>query len=221
MSVDATLSEKIYTELYNDITERRLKCGQNLTLNVLKERFNVSHTPIREALTRLAADGLVSYSANKGMKVIEFSEVEIREIFQFTAELEAVAIRLCKNAFTLAPLTSELEWIVQEEAEAIRTNDEARWEAVAGRFHDVFYQYSDNRYLIEASNRMGARMELMSNIYSSHSGYAGIHERHLAIWQAIKNQEFEKAADLARAHLQFSMVDALRGYKEERLREEN
>ena len=49
-----TLSEEIYSELYRDITKQNLKCGQKLTLKMLKNRFNVSHTPIREALMRLS-----------------------------------------------------------------------------------------------------------------------------------------------------------------------
>ena len=56
----ATLSEQIYRELYQDITEQRLRCGQKLTLKMLKERFQVSHTPIREALVRLSENGLVT-----------------------------------------------------------------------------------------------------------------------------------------------------------------
>lgn len=212
MATDYTLSERIYDELYDDITQRKLESGQNLTLNMLKERFNVSHTPIREALTRLAADGLVSYSANKGMKVMEFSEVEIREIFQFTAELEAAAIRLCEQAFTLAPLTSELENIIREEAESLRDNNEELMDSSFGRFHSTFFKYSGNRYLLEASYRMGARMELMSNIYTTVDRLQEIHTRHTDIFRAIQNRDFERAIDLVRAHLQFSMVDALEGY---------
>ena len=67
-----TLSEQIYDELYHDITRQQLRCGQKLTLNMLKERFHVSHTPIREALMRLAENGLVTYYSNCGVTVIEF-----------------------------------------------------------------------------------------------------------------------------------------------------
>ena len=55
-----TLSEQIYDELYHDITEQRLYCGQKLTLNMLKERFGVSHTPIREALMRLTTEDIAA-----------------------------------------------------------------------------------------------------------------------------------------------------------------
>ena len=73
MSNKITLSEQIYDELYHDITDQRLVCGQKLTLKVLKDRFNVSHTPIREALTRLSENGLVTYYSNCGVTVTEFT----------------------------------------------------------------------------------------------------------------------------------------------------
>ena len=97
MSNKITLSEQIYDELYHDITDQRLVCGQKLTLKVLKDRFNVSHTPIREALTRLSENGLVTYYSNCGVTVTEFTETDIREIFQFIGELDALAIQFCKK----------------------------------------------------------------------------------------------------------------------------
>lgn len=213
MSSDQTLTERIYKELYHAITHRELKPGQNLTLAMLKEQFNVSHTPIREALTRLSADGLVEYQTNKGMRVVEFSDTEIREIFQFTAELEALAVKFCSMSFTMAPLLHELEYIITEEETALETDDEPRWDAVAGRFHDLFYKYSQNRYLDEAAERMSARMELMSNVYSRVETYPDIHERHKGIYQAILAKDYDRAADLVRAHLQFSMMYALEDYR--------
>ena len=90
-----TLSEQIYDELYHDITRQQLRCGQKLTLNMLKERFHVSHTPIREALMRLAENGLVTYYSNCGVTVIEFEERDIQELYQFASELDALAIQFC------------------------------------------------------------------------------------------------------------------------------
>lgn len=90
-----TLSEQIYDELYHDITRQQLRCGQKLTLNMLKERFHVSHTPIREALMRLAENGLVTYYSNCGVTVIEFEERDIQELYQFASEMDALAIQFC------------------------------------------------------------------------------------------------------------------------------
>lgn len=53
MDLKKTLSEQIYEILRNDIVTQAIPCGSKLTLKILQERFHVSSTPIREALTRL------------------------------------------------------------------------------------------------------------------------------------------------------------------------
>ena len=213
MSTDNTLTNEIYNELYHAITHQELKPGQNLTLTMLKKQFNVSHTPIREALTRLSADGLVTYLPNKGMKVVNFSEGEVRELFQFTAELEVMALRFCTNAFTMAPLIDALESVVETERESLAKGDYDTWGAASGKFHDLFYKYSDNQFLDETAEKMGARMELMSYMYSKEGTESEIYQRHVGIYEAVKDKDYEKAADLIRAHLQFSMMYILEDYK--------
>ncbi|MBQ1459870.1 MAG: GntR family transcriptional regulator, partial [Oscillospiraceae bacterium] len=108
----STLSGQIYDELYHDITEQRLRCGEKLTLKMLKERFNVSHTPIREALMRLSENELVTYYSNCGVVVTEFTETDIRELYQFAAELDSMAIQFCANSFNQKPLILDLQEII-------------------------------------------------------------------------------------------------------------
>lgn len=213
MSTDSTLTNEIYNELYHAITHQKLKPGQNLTLTMLKKQFNVSHTPIREALTRLSADGLVTYLPNKGMKVVRFSEGEIRELFQFTAELEVMALRFCTNAFTMAPLVDAMASVVENEKAALEQGDYESWGNASGKFHDLFYKYSDNQFLDETAEKMGARMELMSYMYSKDGTEPEIYQRHVGIYEAVRDKDYEKAADLIRAHLQFSMMYILEDYK--------
>ena len=79
----STLSEQIYQILRNDILTQKIPCGEKLTLKLLQERFQVSSTPIREALTRLTQDQLVSYYSNVGVRVISFTADDLREIYTF------------------------------------------------------------------------------------------------------------------------------------------
>ena len=71
----STLSEQIYQILRNDILTQKIPCGEKLTLKVLQERFQVSSTPIREALTRLTQDQLVYYYSDVGMRVMSFIQI--------------------------------------------------------------------------------------------------------------------------------------------------
>ena len=89
MDLKKTLSEQIYEILRNDIVTQAIPCGSKLTLKILQERFHVSSTPIREALTRLAEEQLASYYSNIGVSVVSLDETDVREIYQSWATLTA------------------------------------------------------------------------------------------------------------------------------------
>lgn len=214
MDKEKTLSERIYHELYREIAGGILKQGQKLTLPMLKERFGVSHTPIREALSRLTADGLVTYQSNCGMRVAKLSEAEIREIFQFAAELEATAVRFLRMTFSLAPMLQEMESLIRREGELVEKKDFETWVEMRENIHNVIYRYCGNRYLVEAAERIGAQMELMNSYYANEENFEGIYRRHLAIYEALREGDFERAADGVREHLQFAMEYVLREYRE-------
>lgn len=214
MANKTTLSEQIYDELYHDITDQRLICGQKLTLKVLKDRFNVSHTPIREALTRLAENGLVTYYSNCGVTVTEFTETDIRQIFQFIGELDAMAIQFCKNAFSEAPLLFELEQIIKKGNVMLEQGKITEWKEFSEDFHVAFYRHAQNEYLNEAAKRLRAKIEVLSCMYYQQTNVEEINERHQDIFNLIRDGEFDKASALMRSHLQYDMVYALNAYKE-------
>ncbi|SCJ91020.1 Uncharacterized HTH-type transcriptional regulator ydfH [uncultured Eubacterium sp.] len=214
MANKTTLSEQIYDELYHDITDQRLICGQKLTLKVLKDRFNVSHTPIREALTRLAENGLVTYYSNCGVTVTEFTETDIRQIFQFIGELDAMAIQFCKNAFSEAPLLFELEQIIKKGNVMLEQGKITEWKEFSEDFHVAFYRHAQNEYLNEAAKKLRAKIEVLSCMYYQQTNVEEINERHQDIFNLIRDGEFDKASSLMRSHLQYDMVYALNAYKE-------
>ncbi|MBQ0004566.1 MAG: GntR family transcriptional regulator [Clostridiales bacterium] len=212
MSKYSTLTEKIYTELCDDIACHRFESGQILTLNMLRERFDTSHTPVREALNRLISDGLVEYTANKGIRVRVYSEKEIKEMFEFAAELEVTAVRICSYSFSMAPLKADLRALIEEERVALENDDYDAWFAAADVFHTNFYKYADNNFLKEASDKVGANINTLSSYYSSHDTFRDIFKRQEQICIAIEDNNYDLAADLIRAHFQFSLYNTLKGY---------
>ncbi|MGN0658264.1 MAG: GntR family transcriptional regulator [Emergencia sp.] len=215
MAAKTTLSEQIYDELYHDITDQRLVCGQKLTLKVLKERFGVSHTPIREALTRLAENGLVTYYSNCGVTVTEFTETDIRQIFQFIGELDALAVLFCRNAFSEAPLIFDLEQIIKKGDAMLEQGQISEWKEYSEEFHIAFYRHAQNDYLNEAARKLRAKVEVLSCMYYQKPNVEEINARHKEIYDAVKTDgDFDRAADLMRSHLQYDMVYALNAYKE-------
>lgn len=206
-----TLSEQIYDELYHDITDQRLVCGQKLTLKMLKDRFNVSHTPIREALMRLAENGLVTYYSNCGVTVTEFTEADIRQLFQFMAELDSMAILFCGNIFNQMPLLMDLQEIVEAGDKAFASNDMETWKEQSEQFHSAFYRHAQNAYLDEAAGKLRAKLEVLSCMYYYQDrNMESIHNGHVAIYELVKAGEFRQASEEMRQHLQRDMALALK-----------
>ncbi len=208
-----TLSEQIYDELYHDITDQRLQSGQKLTLSMLKERFQVSHTPIREALMRLSENGLVTYYSNCGVTVIKLEQKDIEELYQFAAEMDAMAIYFCANASNHMPLIMELQEIIEEGNSALEAGDFARWKQSSDRFHEAFYHHANNYYLDKTAERLRARLELMSCMYYDEKTVKKIHEGHTAMYELVCEGKFSAAATKMKKHLQVDMVYAIKAYK--------
>src|SRR5690242_7822585 len=108
MSLDSTKADDIALVIEEAIVAGELEPGTVLRQEQLSEQFNVSRTPIREALRRLAALGLVSFVPNRGVRVRTISREELHEAFMVRAELEALATEVAAARITFDDL-AELE----------------------------------------------------------------------------------------------------------------
>src|SRR3954466_8539940 len=105
MSLDTTKADEIALVVEEAIVSGELPPGTVLRQEQLSERFNVSRTPIREALRRLAALGLVSFVPNRGVRVRTLSRDELWEAFLVRAELESLATEIAATKMTEEALT--------------------------------------------------------------------------------------------------------------------
>lgn len=102
MARETVLRQQVYEQIKHDIITCKLAPGEPLSENQFLERFGVSKTPIREALTSLVQDGLVEYMPNRGFTVTTVSVADIQEIFEarvfFEAELFRLAVKKISDA---------------------------------------------------------------------------------------------------------------------------
>src|SRR5574338_205870 len=82
MARNTVLREQVYEQIKHDIITCKLSPGEPLSENQFLDQFQVSKTPIREALTSLVQDGLVEYTPNRGFMVTAISILDINEIFE-------------------------------------------------------------------------------------------------------------------------------------------
>lgn len=90
---DNTLALQCYDRIQDDIIDGTLAPGQKLKMDLLKQRLGVGASPIREALSRLAASGLVAVQDNKGFRVAQISEADIRDTYRVFLQIEMLALR--------------------------------------------------------------------------------------------------------------------------------
>ena len=132
------------------IVSGELAPGSVLRQEQLSEQFDVSRTPVREALRRLAALGLVSFEPNRGVRVRTISRDELHEAFLVRAELEALATEVAATKITPEEL-DELDECekrfarISQELRAREPGDERRslmgdWMRANHAFHDVIYR---------------------------------------------------------------------------------
>jgi GntR family transcriptional regulator, carbon starvation induced regulator len=88
-----TLHARVLREIRADIVSCRLMPGERLTLEALRERYRVGWSPIREALMRLEADGLVAFQQNKGFRVAAVSREMLADLMRSRIEIEATTLR--------------------------------------------------------------------------------------------------------------------------------
>ena len=185
-----------------------------LRQETLSERFGVSRTPIREALRRLAATGLVSFEPNRGVRVRTISREELREAFLVRAELEALVTELAVPRFDRARLLAlraaeaDFARLTDELLERGREPDErnaltGEWVRANYCFHDVIYEAAQVRF-VEAVAKSARRTFLsrwraggpeIDDLYRQNT------REHHAIVSAIEARSAEGARSLAHEHV--------------------
>ena len=153
MSLESTKADDIAVVIEEAIVSGELAPGSVLRQEQLSDRFGVSRTPVREALRRLAALGLVSFEPNKGVRVRTLSHDDLREAFLVRAELEALATEIAARKWTLEAMTEleECEKRFARLTKEVRSHEpggERRslmsdWMRANHAFHDVIYRVAD------------------------------------------------------------------------------
>lgn len=101
-------TEFVYQQILNDIQQGNLRPGAKLTTESLAQRYDVSRTPVREALVRLERDGFVAATANAGYEIRTLTLEELCELYEIREELEGLAVMKLTQRGASPELIAEL-----------------------------------------------------------------------------------------------------------------
>ncbi len=198
---DAPLSERVYVALRDSILAGLFDEDAQLIQESIADELEISRTPVREALFRLASEGYVRQNSGRGFFVASASPTDLAEIFQIRAILETEALQLGFDHFTATHLqnlrdlqraTYEPEWVRAAYNESNR------------RFHFALCEPCPNRTLVGLIHDLWERpaMQLLT-----HKRAATLRdpetwrEEHEPLIRAIETGERERALDLLARHL--------------------
>lgn len=210
-----TKADDIALEIEEAIVSGELAPGTVLRQDKLSEQYGVSRTPIREALRRLAALGLVSFEPNRGVRVRTLSRDSMWEAFLVRAELEALATALAATKITTDDLDEleEAEKRFSRLTRALRAREPggdrraltAEWMRANHGFHDVIYRIAEAPF-IEQMAKSARRTFSGPAIWAPGDEtidelYAENERQHRAIQAALAAKSDDGARALARAHV--------------------
>ncbi len=146
-----SISKKIEKALRIDIASGQIDAGERLDETKLAERFSVSRTPVREALNRLVAQGILVSNGRRGVRVTEYTREELAHMFEAMHEIEALCAGMAAKRLTLLARSS----IEAAQAECVRTaeaNDLPGFLRANETFHLAIYQATENPFIFELAS---------------------------------------------------------------------
>ena len=185
--------------LQRDIMRGELAPGQPLVELALAERYNVSRTPVREALRRLLADGLVEQHA-RGYRVFKHEPEDILAIYEVRIALEQAAARsaaLHHTAFDLAKIRR-----AHEVMRDLPDHGTADLSAATHDYHQAIWAASHNAILISVLESLQRRILAFSSSTLDYPGrIQSAREEHAQILGAIEARDSQLSGQLAAEHM--------------------
>ncbi|ALV30627.1 transcriptional regulator [Pannonibacter phragmitetus] len=201
LSKQASSADVIYDALRDAIIRGEVGEGEALRQDTIAQMFRVSRIPVREAMQRLEAQGLVVSERHKGAVVASLSVEQITEIFQFRALIEPIVIELA------VPLMSEETLAeAQRHCDAFAAEtDPLRWGDLNRAFHRALYKDSDKPYFLSVIDKTNDLVERYVRLVLYFvQGMRHAIDEHQAILDACKARDAATAGQLTRKHIEIA-----------------
>jgi len=203
------LSEIVYRRIRRLILRSGLNNGPSLTEIDLANRFHVSKTPVREALRRLAQEGLIVTNPHRGAKIVGLTRLDLEEIYLMRSRLESLAARIAaervtpQDAARLRALMAKLK----AQTSAGSTDEIHRLNV---RLHELIWRASRTNRLTQTLSSLQDYVEMSrSTLLAAPKGGETILGEHSAIVQAILDRDPDRAEAAMARHIGY-LVDELR-----------
>ena len=192
---------RIEAALTQAISAGELEPGERIDEVKLTERFGVSRTPVREALSKLVAQGILIPGEKRGVRVAEYTREQLAQIFEAMHEIEAACARVASQRLTLLARV-EIEAAQADCMSAAESGDRSAYLKANEAFHLTIYRATGNPYMAELAsefrNRTGAAR---AKKFATPDDLLASAHSHANLISLIFSEDSDAASDGMRAHM--------------------
>lgn len=209
-----TKKDIVIEEIRELILTGKLAPGDRLLQDELAEKFNISQTPIREALRVLEAEGVLEHEPHKGVRVAEISISELSEIYQIRAELESLAIREASQKVTTDDIIL-LKSLIETMNNYIKAGEYKETSVPDYQFHMYIYKLANMPLLFQLIRSLWSKIPSDIRQVFPNSGKSSA-EEHMAILEALEAKDPAMCEEKLRKHMGRVLAELLLFLQEKR-----
>jgi DNA-binding GntR family transcriptional regulator len=192
----------VYQRLRQGIRSGEFRPGDRMREADLATRLNVSRTPIREAIRRLASEGLLEVASSRGVMITQLDKQQVRELYALREALEGTAARFAAQHASTNEIAEMRELLEMPGNMGGSPDLVAKFNRI---FHRTIHHAAHNRYLAQALEQLSDSLALLPGTTFEAPGRAeAAHTEHLGILAAVEKRDPEEAERLARDHIKIA-----------------
>ena len=180
--------------------------GEKLDQSSIAAEFEVSRTPVREAVKILEAEGLVDSRRHRGAYVATVSPEDIRNVYEVRAVLESEIVAQV-TPFIPGRILGDLEHLLAESQAQLEAGDVSKQGSLDCQFHNTLLQFGQNELMKGLLDGIANRIRIVRQFALSHQSRSHVVEsltEHRDILRAVRQGDSGEAADSMRSHLKLS-----------------
>jgi DNA-binding GntR family transcriptional regulator len=197
-----TLQIQVYEYLHDKIISGEIPPGKRVVEQKIVEETGISRSPVREAIRRLANEGLVTVHPRGGVRVYRATSSDFKYLFECRIGLEPTAAFLASKRMNNLQ-RNEMEKLMDNMRLAVKEKDLITLRELSKGFHDRIVDFSGNPYLIKMVKQLYSLISFYRNIIFNNTERLekGLDE-HEQIWKAMLNKDGKAAEVLMRKHIE-------------------
>lgn len=208
---DASLAERVHAQLREEILTAKRRAGATMRERDVAEELGVSRVPVRAALPRLAASGLVVVSPRRPAVITAVSTLDVTQLFDLRTAFEPGIARLAARAIAGGADGSALSEALADAEGHLAAGDGDAFQAANARLHDAIVELTGNALAPVMHAFLDDRVERLNRV-SFHGEDPNRHHEHIELARAVlagREGPAEAAAALHIDHERDRVLEAL------------